>query len=83
VTQAHPPRALLLADDEEGDQIAGDDEEHLHTEEPAPEPGVVGVIHHHRDHGEGAHAVEPRQVGHTADLAAERGMGERPGDRFG
>ena len=69
LAQVHTAVALVLTDDQQRDQVAGDDEEHLHTEEPAPQPRVVGVVDHHRDHRDGAQAVEARQVRDSAQAA--------------
>ena len=46
------PGALVLADQQQRDQVARDHEEHLDAEEPARQPRRVGVVHHHREHGE-------------------------------
>ncbi len=65
-------RALLLRDQEQRDQIARDDEEHLDTEIAAGEPVGVGVVDHHRNHRQGAHAVETWQVRDPTDLRRRR-----------
>ena len=46
--------AFVLGDQQQGDEVAGDDEEHLDTQEPAVQPVLVGVVDHHRDHRDGA-----------------------------
>ncbi len=66
------PLALVLTDQQQGDEVAADHEEHLDAEEPAAEPLVVGVVHHHRHDSDGPQTVEPWKVGHTAELAALR-----------
>ncbi len=70
VTERDPVVALALGDQQQRDQVAGDDEEHLHAEEAAREPRVVGVVDHHRDDGERPETVEAGQVRHTTDLGA-------------
>jgi len=59
--------ALPLGHEQQGDQVAGDDEEHLDPEETARQPARIGVVDHDRDDRDRAEAVEPRQVGHAAD----------------
>ncbi len=66
-------RLLLLGDQQQRDQVAGDDEEHLDAEEPALQPVAVGVVDHHRHHGEGPHPVEARQVRDAADVRLDLG----------
>ena len=61
------PVALALSHEQQRDEIARDHEEHLDTEETAGQPRRIGVVDHHRDHGERAQTIEPRQVGHAAD----------------
>ncbi len=68
LAEVDPTSTFVLADQEQGDEVAADDEEHLDAEEPAGEPCVVGVIDHHRHHGERPHPVEPRQIRQAAAL---------------
>ncbi len=70
VTERDPVVALAFGDQEQRDQVTGDDEEHLHAEEAAREPRVVGVVDHHRDDGERPETVEAGQVRHATDLGA-------------
>ena len=79
LAQTDAPRPLVLADQQQGDEVAADDEEHLDAEEPAREPRVVGVVHHHGDDGERPQPVEAREVGHAADRPG-RGRGGDPLD---
>ena len=65
-------RAFLLRDEQQRDEVARDHEEDLDAEVATRQPIGVGVVHHDRHDGEGAHAVEPRQVGHAADLRRAR-----------
>ncbi len=60
--------ALLLGDQQQRDQVATDDEEDLHAQEPAGQPLTVGVVDHHRHDCERAHAVESREVRDTTDV---------------
>jgi hypothetical protein len=69
LAQVDAAGALVLADQQQRDQVAGDDEEHFDTQEATRQPVVVGVVEHHRDHGDGAQAVEPREVRHAAEAA--------------
>ena len=76
---SHPERdevdragLLALGHQQQRDQVAADDEEHLDAEEPAAEPPVVGVVDDHRDDRERAHAVEPGQVRHLAQVRVAR-----------
>ena len=76
-------RAFAFGDEQQGDQVAGDDEEHLDAEEAAREPGAVGVIDHHRDDGDGSQPVQPGQVRQATDLrgvARSDGGSPRRGD---
>ena len=61
-------RALPFGDQQQRDQVAGDHEEHLDAEEATGQPVAVGVVHHHRDHGERAHPVETRKVRDSTDV---------------
>ena len=56
---------FVLADQQQGDQVAADHEEHLDADEPARHPAVVGVIEHHGHDGESAHAVEAGEIRHA------------------
>ena len=73
------PGAFVLGDDEQGDEIARDDEEHLDTEESTAQPGVIGVVHEHGHDRDRSQAVEAWKVGHATvaltaiDRTAERG----------
>ena len=64
---------LVLPDQQQRDQVAADDEEHLDADEPARQPVAVGVVHHHRDDRQRPHAVEPRQVGDPRDRRSRSG----------
>ncbi|MFT3852604.1 MAG: hypothetical protein QM733_07700 [Ilumatobacteraceae bacterium] len=60
--------ALVLADQQQRDQVAADHEEHLDPEETTRQPRVIGVVDDHRQHGERADPVEPRRIGQSTDL---------------
>ena len=45
-----PPVRLFLLEQQRGDQVAGDDEEHLDAEEPAVHPPEAGMVEDDRDH---------------------------------
>ena len=62
VLQADGAVAPVLAEQQHRDQVAADHEEHLDAEEAAPQPRGVAVVDDHRDHGQGAQAVQPREV---------------------
>ena len=70
VAERDPIVALAFRDQEQRDEVAGDHEEHLHAEEAAGEPRVVGVVDHHGHHGERPETVEAGQVRHATDLGA-------------
>ena len=69
--------ALVLADQQQRDQVAADHEEDLDADEPARQPVAVGVVHHHGHDGEGAHPVEAGDVTETRDRPAGAGR-DRP-----
>ena len=50
------------SDQQRRNQEAGEDEEDVHSQEPAGEDREPSVEHHHRQHGDGTHAIESRQV---------------------
>ena len=75
VLQPDGPVAPVLAEQQHRDQVAADHEEHLDTEEAAPQPRGVAVVDDHRDHGQGAQAVQPREV--RDRLRVRRGALER------
>ena len=50
LAQADGAGALLLRHQQQRDQVPGDDEEHLHTEEATAEPAVIGVVDQHGTH---------------------------------
>jgi hypothetical protein len=54
---------------QQGDQIATDDEENLNPKKATGEPGRVGVIDDDRDHGKGPQAIETREVRNSAYLS--------------
>ena len=67
---SHPERAERdasgrreLAEQQRGDEEAGEHEEHVDADEPGRRVRVAGVEQDHRDHGERADAVERRLVG--------------------
>ena len=47
-----------LPAEEGGDEEPREDEEHVHTEQAAPGPRDAGVVAEHRQHGQGADAVQ-------------------------
>jgi hypothetical protein len=58
------PAGLLLATQDRRDEVAGQDEEHVHAQVPLARerrPDVVGDDHEHRD---GAQAIQGRVVFH-------------------
>ena len=75
VGQCHGPGAGDLAEQQRGDQEAGDDEEHVDTDEPPAERADVGVEQHHQHHGDGPQALD---VGAEADRRQREPFG---GDR--
>ena len=57
--------ATLLVDEQRGDEVPGQHEEHVDADEPATEPGQVEVVGHHQDQRDGPEPVEravPRHV---------------------
>ena len=79
VLEVDPPGAVELDQQQRGDQEAGEDEEHVHAEESARDPGNIRVVEHHGDDRDRAQAVESHEVGQcrTSDGAAL--PGESPG----
>ncbi len=73
LAEGDPTVTFVLADQQQRDQIAADHEEDLDPEEATAQPGVVGVVDHHRDDGDGAQPVEPGHVRHTVELPLGRG----------
>ena len=70
VPEVDASAALVLADQQQRDEVAADHEEHLDSDEPAGQPRGVGVVHHHGDHGEGAHPVEAAEVRNAGEVPA-------------
>ena len=63
-----------------GDEVAGEDEEHVDAQEPAGGGAEVGVVEQHGDDGQGAHAFDVgpeagRQVGGQTVRGRQRGVG--------
>ena len=67
-----PTGTFVFTDQQQRDQVAADDEEDLDAEEPSAQPGVIGVVEHHGNDGESAHAIQPWQVRHSIELAPGR-----------
>ncbi len=49
-SQAEPPRALVAREQQVGDEVAGQDEEHAHPEQPAARPAEAEVEGDDREH---------------------------------
>ena len=62
--ETDPLLLLALVEQERGDQVAGDDEEHLDSEETARHPPEAAVIEHHCHDADRAEPVEARLVTH-------------------
>ena len=62
VAELDPPARRPLPDQDVGDEVAAQREEHADPEQPALRPAVAEVIGDHRRHGERAQPVEPRQI---------------------
>src|SRR3712207_9284325 len=71
-----------VVQDDRGDEIAGDDEEHVDTDEAAAEDGETGVEQQDREDGDGPEAVDvgavtggragPRSEEHTSELQSRQ-----------
>jgi len=57
----HPPAPAGLSDKKVGNQVAGQDEEHVDAEKPAGHPGEALVKGHDGQHRKRAHAVQAAQ----------------------
>ena len=77
LADVHAATVAVLGEQQRGDQVAADREEHVDAEEAARHPGDVGVVEQDRAHAERAQAVEPRHVAHPA--RRRRGLGDRVG----
>ena len=75
--EREPPRLRQLAEDQPGDQVAGDDEEHVDPDESAVQAEQPGVVHHHGDDGERPQALD---VGPEPLIQVPA---QRPADRVG
>ena len=75
--------AGALGHQQGGDEVAGDDEEHLDAEEPTRQAGDVAVVEHDDEHGEGAQTVERRHVADGRWWGGRRrfGVGGGAGER--
>ena len=74
--------AFPLLGHERRDQVAAHDEEDVHAEEAARDPGEPEVEEHHGRHGDGADAVQGRAVPHRRSrIATAGGLGHRSFDR--
>ena len=80
LTEVDPAVAFVLADQQQRDQVAADDEEDLDPQETAAKPRVVGVVQHHGNDRQGTHSVEPRQIRNAVQLSF--GRAERAGDAW-
>ena len=54
---------LPLGDEERGDEVAADDEEHLDAQEAAGQPAHVGMVGDDSEDGHGAQTIEARKIG--------------------
>ena len=64
LTETDPTATIALLDEQAGDEIPGDDEEHLDPEEPPVHPPEPGVVEDDADHGQRANAVQAGLVAH-------------------
>ena len=78
-TDGEPP--CPLAQQQRGDQEAGQDEEHVDAEEPARRERRPTVVQQHAEHGDGPDPVESRHVAeHDGAPAGRRRDGRHRGD---
>ena len=56
--EVDPARGAEVADQQVRDQVAGQHEEHVDADEPAPGAHEAGVERKHQVHGDGAEAIE-------------------------
>ena len=64
-----PAGVLALGQQERGDEVAAQDEEHVDAEEAALRPGDLPVVQDHRRDRERAQAVEPGPVAEAGSLS--------------